>query len=69
MSMENSNGALRRRAKSTPTWSLAEAIIERRSSAFELAGFQDRYQGALRELVEAKINWTGDNASCNRRAA
>jgi DNA end-binding protein Ku len=33
---------------------IAETIIERRSGAFELASFRDRYQHALRELVEAK---------------
>lgn len=33
---------------------IAEAIIERRSGAFEPASFRDRYQDALRELVEAK---------------
>src|SRR5271169_3027689 len=33
---------------------IPEAIIERRSGAFEPASFRDRYQDALRELVEAK---------------
>jgi non-homologous end joining protein Ku len=33
---------------------IAETIIERRSGAFEPASFRDRYQDALRELVEAK---------------
>jgi DNA end-binding protein Ku len=33
---------------------IAETIIERRSDAFEPAGFRDRYHDALRELVEAK---------------
>jgi DNA end-binding protein Ku len=33
---------------------IAESIIERRSGAFEPASFRDRYQDALRELVEAK---------------
>jgi DNA end-binding protein Ku len=33
---------------------IAETIIDRRSGAFEPASFQDRYQDALRELVEAK---------------
>jgi non-homologous end joining protein Ku len=31
-----------------------EAIIERRSGAFEPANYDYRYQDALRELVEAK---------------
>jgi DNA end-binding protein Ku len=33
---------------------IAETIIERRSGAFEPTNFRDRYQDALRELVEAK---------------
>ncbi len=33
---------------------IAETIIERRSGAFDPATFRDRYQDALRELVEAK---------------
>jgi DNA end-binding protein Ku len=33
---------------------IAAANIERRSGAFEPASFRDRYQDALRELVEAK---------------
>jgi len=33
---------------------IAAANIERRSGAFELASFRDRYQDALREPVEAK---------------
>jgi DNA end-binding protein Ku len=33
---------------------IPEAIIERRSGAFEPASFRDRYQDALRALVEAK---------------
>jgi DNA end-binding protein Ku len=33
---------------------IAETIIERRAGAFEPANFRDRYQDALRELVEAK---------------
>jgi non-homologous end joining protein Ku len=33
---------------------IAETIIERRSGAFEPAGFRHRYHDALRELVEAK---------------
>ncbi len=33
---------------------IAETLIERRSGAFEPASFLDRYQDALRELVEAK---------------
>jgi DNA end-binding protein Ku len=33
---------------------IAETIIERRAGAFEPAQFRDRYQDALRELVEAK---------------
>jgi DNA end-binding protein Ku len=33
---------------------IAETSIERRSRAFEPASFRDRYQDALRELVEAK---------------
>jgi DNA end-binding protein Ku len=34
---------------------LAETIIERKSGAFEPAGFHDRYQDALRALVESKL--------------
>jgi DNA end-binding protein Ku len=34
--------------------SIAETIIEHQSGAFEPASFRDRYQDALRELVEAK---------------
>jgi DNA end-binding protein Ku len=34
---------------------LAETIIERKSGAFEPASFHDRYQDALRELVESKV--------------
>src|SRR5437870_45160 len=33
---------------------IAETIIERRSGAFDPDAFRDRYQDALRELVEAK---------------
>jgi DNA end-binding protein Ku len=33
---------------------IAETIIERRAGAFEPADFRDRYQDALRDLVEAK---------------
>jgi DNA end-binding protein Ku len=33
---------------------IAEKIIERRSGTFDPASFHDRYQDALRELVEAK---------------
>ena len=33
---------------------IAETIIERRSGSFEPTNFRDRYQDALRELVEAK---------------
>jgi non-homologous end joining protein Ku len=32
---------------------IAEAIIERRSGVFDPASRRDRYQDALRELVEA----------------
>ncbi|HEY3911482.1 MAG TPA: Ku protein [Stellaceae bacterium] len=34
---------------------LAETIIERKSGAFEPASFRDRYQDALRALVEGKL--------------
>ena len=34
---------------------IAEAIIQRRIGKFDPATFRDRYQEALRELVEAKI--------------
>ncbi len=34
---------------------LAETIIERKSGAFEPASFRDRYQDALRALVESKL--------------
>ena len=34
---------------------IAETIIERRSGSFDPTNFRDRYQDALRELVEAKI--------------
>jgi DNA end-binding protein Ku len=34
---------------------LAETIIERKSGAFEPADFHDRYQDALRALVESKL--------------
>ena len=34
---------------------LAETIIERKSGAFEPANFHDRYQDALRALVESKL--------------
>ena len=33
---------------------IAETIIERRAGKFDPAEFRDRYQDALRELVEAK---------------
>ena len=33
---------------------IAETIIERRSGAFDPETFRDRYQDALRELVDAK---------------
>ena len=34
---------------------LAETIIERRKAKFDPATFRDRYQDALRELVESKL--------------
>ncbi len=34
---------------------LAETIIERKAGAFEPANFHDRYQDALRELVQSKL--------------
>jgi DNA end-binding protein Ku len=34
---------------------IAEAIIERRKGTFDPASFRDRYQDALRELVEGKL--------------
>ena len=42
---------------------LAETIIERKAGAFEPAGFHDRYQDALRELVEAKIKGEATTAA------
>jgi Ku protein len=35
--------------------SLAETLIERMAGDFDLSMFEDRYQGALQELVEAKM--------------
>ncbi len=35
---------------------VAETIIKRRSGRFDPATFRDRYQEALRELIEAKMN-------------
>ena len=43
-------------------------IIERRSGAFDLASFRERYQDALRELVEGEDKRAGDNAPCDRRS-
>jgi DNA end-binding protein Ku len=34
---------------------LAETLIQRMAGAFDLSMFEDRYQAALRELVEAKV--------------
>jgi DNA end-binding protein Ku len=34
---------------------IAETIIKRRSGHFDPATFRDRYQEALRELIEAKM--------------
>jgi DNA end-binding protein Ku len=34
---------------------IAETIIKRRSGRFDPASFRDRYQEALRELIEAKM--------------
>jgi DNA end-binding protein Ku len=48
---------------------IAETIIERRSGAVEPASVRDRYQDALRELVESKTKRNGENASFDRRAA
>ena len=36
-------------------WRFAETIIKRRSGRFDPATFRDRYQEALRELIEAKM--------------
>ena len=35
---------------------IAATIIERRKGTFDPASFRDRYQDALRELVEGKLN-------------
>jgi DNA end-binding protein Ku len=43
-------------------------IIERRSGAFDPASFRERYQDALRELVEGEDKRAGDNAPCDRRS-
>jgi DNA end-binding protein Ku len=37
---------------------VAETIMERRKSSFDPASFRDRYQDALRELVESKVRGT-----------
>ena len=42
---------------------LAETIIERKSGKFEPAGFHDRYQEALRELVDSKLKGEAAAAS------
>jgi DNA end-binding protein Ku len=34
---------------------IAETIIKRKTGAFDPASFRDRYQDALRELIEARI--------------
>jgi DNA end-binding protein Ku len=34
---------------------IAEAIIKRRTGTFDPATFRDRYQEALKELIEAKM--------------
>ncbi len=47
--------------------SLAETIIERKSGKFEPAAFHDRYQEALRELVEGKLK--GQPAAAARAIA
>ncbi len=47
--------------------SLAETIIERKSGKFEPAAFHDRYQEALRELVEGKLK--GEPAAASRSIA
>jgi DNA end-binding protein Ku len=39
---------------------IAETIIERRSGAFDPGTFRDRYQDALRELVDAKTKGLGE---------
>ena len=58
---------------------IAETIIERRSGAYDPATFSDRYQHALRELVEAKNgadalipsrrNWITCPISCTNRSS
>jgi len=47
---------------------VAETIIERRSVRREPANFRDRYQNALRELVEPNQR-TGENAARDGRTA
>jgi hypothetical protein len=47
---------------------IAETIIERRSGAFDPETFRDRYQDALRELVEAKTKGL-ERAARDHRAA
>jgi DNA end-binding protein Ku len=37
---------------------VAETIMERRKGSFDPATFRDRYQDALRELVDSKLNGT-----------
>jgi DNA end-binding protein Ku len=46
--------------------SVAETIMERRKGSFDPASFRDRYQDALRELVESKVKGT---ASAPREVA
>jgi len=46
---------------------VAKTIIERRAASFDPANFHDRYQDALRELVESKA--TGRPAAKQRAAA
>jgi DNA end-binding protein Ku len=46
---------------------LAETIIERKSGKFEPAAFHDRYQDALRELVESKLK--GEVTAASRAVA
>jgi hypothetical protein len=48
---------------------IAETIIKRRSGRFDPATFRDRYQEALRELIEAKDERPPDQAKTDRSAA
>ncbi len=48
---------------------MATQLIERKTAPFDAAAFEDRYDEALRELIDAKTRSRKTTRACRRRAA